>query len=76
MRRTFIFDKNDLVILCAVQEIPSYETLFVRCGVVAIASYLVPKQTGHSLIGAPAVRPLLLARSVIGFISVSGFLYR
>ncbi|CAI5513036.1 unnamed protein product [Closterium sp. Naga37s-1] len=64
-----------LVKLLSVHAIPSFETVFVRCAVIAALSALCLHRIGHPLLGAPTLRLLLLARAVLGFIALSAFFY-
>ncbi|XP_059077827.1 uncharacterized protein LOC131034649 isoform X2 [Cryptomeria japonica] len=59
----------------AVTEVPSSETIFIRCAVILVAAFIWIRKTGQPLLGLPHVRGLLVARTIAGYLSLLGFFY-
>ncbi|KAK6919312.1 EamA domain [Dillenia turbinata] len=56
------------------QSIPLFETAFTRCTIILILSYLWLRRSGQSMWPTQA-RNLLVARALMGFTSLLGFIY-
>lgn len=69
----FNYYKNNFDL--AVQAIPLFETAFTRCTIILILSYLWLRRSEQPLFGTSHVRKILLGRTLIGFISLSSFIY-
>ncbi|KAI9109077.1 hypothetical protein K1719_020032 [Acacia pycnantha] len=59
----------------SVQAIPLFETAFTRCTIILILSYLWLRRSEQPLFGTSQVRIILFARALIGYMSLSSFVY-
>ncbi|GKV24820.1 hypothetical protein SLEP1_g34383 [Rubroshorea leprosula] len=57
------------------QSIPLFETAFIRCTIILVLSYLWLRRSGQPIIGATYPRKILVLRAVVGYLSLSSFLY-
>lgn len=66
-----------LIRLVTVHEIPSFETIAIRCAVVAAISGLALKKMDHPLLGTANtnLKILLSARAIVGFSALASFFY-
>ncbi|KAH9793412.1 EamA domain-containing protein [Citrus sinensis] len=58
-----------------VQSIPLFETVFTRCTVTLILSYLWLRRSGQPIFGSMHARNLLVLRALVGFLSLFSFVY-
>lgn len=58
-----------------VQSIPLFETVFMRCTVTLILSYLWLRRSGQPIFGLMHARNLLVLRALVGFLSLFSFVY-
>lgn len=58
-----------------VQSIPLFETVFTRCTVTLILSYLWLRRSGQPIFGPMHARNLLVLRALVGFLSLFSFVY-
>lgn len=58
-----------------VQSIPLFETVFMRCTVTLILSYLWLRRSGQPIFGSMHARNLLVLRALVGFLSLFSFVY-
>ncbi|KAH9744944.1 EamA domain-containing protein [Citrus sinensis] len=58
-----------------VQSIPLFETVFMRCTVTLILSYLWLRRSGQPIFGPMHARNLLVLRALVGFLSLFSFVY-
>ncbi|KAJ7960340.1 Nodulin MtN21 /EamA-like transporter family protein [Quillaja saponaria] len=59
----------------SVQSIPLFETAFTRCTIILILSYLWLRRSGQPIFGLSHVRNLLVSRALMGYLSLSSFVY-
>ncbi|GLT28314.1 hypothetical protein SLA2020_032560 [Shorea laevis] len=57
------------------QSVPLFETAFIRCTIILVLSYLWLRRNGQPIIGATHPRKILVLRAVVGYLSLSSFLY-
>eukprot|EP00897_Mesotaenium_endlicherianum_P006871 jgi/Mesen1/6211/ME000320S05405 len=62
-------------LLAGEHQIPSFQTVMMRCLLIAVIAGVLLKRMGHPLLGSPPVRLLLLARAMVGFVALSSFFY-
>lgn len=68
---------SDVIFLAMpVQSIPLFETVFMRCTVTLILSYLWLRRSGQPIFGPMHARNLLVLRALVGFLSLFSFVYR
>ncbi|KAF6159132.1 hypothetical protein GIB67_032749 [Kingdonia uniflora] len=59
----------------SVQSIPLFETVFARCLIILVSSYIWLRRSAQSVFGPTHVRNLLLSRALMGCLSLFTFVY-
>ncbi|KAI4308383.1 hypothetical protein L6164_031464 [Bauhinia variegata] len=59
----------------SVQQIPLFETAFTRCTMILILSYVWLRRSEQPFFGTSNVRNILVTRALIGYLSLSSFIY-
>ncbi|XP_054799238.1 uncharacterized protein LOC129303750 [Prosopis cineraria] len=59
----------------SVQALPLFEAAFTRCTIISILSYLWLRKSEQPLFGTSQVRTILISRALIGYMSLSSFIY-
>ncbi|XP_028753947.1 uncharacterized protein LOC114713451 isoform X2 [Neltuma alba] len=72
---TIYFLMEVLSNIFSVQAIPLFETAFTRCTIILILSYLWLRRSEQPLFGTSQVRTILFSRALIGYMSLSSFVY-
>ncbi|CAL1393675.1 unnamed protein product [Linum trigynum] len=73
---SFIYFSMEVVSdVFAAQSIPLFETAFARCTILLVLSYLWLRRTGQPMFGPPLSRKLLILRALMGYLSLSSFIY-
>ncbi|KAF9610121.1 hypothetical protein IFM89_019986 [Coptis chinensis] len=57
------------------QSIPSFESVFTRCTIILILSFIWLKRVGQPIFGPTHARSLLFLRALMGFLSMFSFIY-
>ncbi|KAI0488671.1 hypothetical protein KFK09_028510 [Dendrobium nobile] len=72
---TIYYIMEVLLDIFPVQTVPLFESVFTRCTVILILSFLWLRKVGHPLFPPKHARNLLILRSLSGFISLMSFIY-
>ncbi|KAF8410778.1 hypothetical protein HHK36_003315 [Tetracentron sinense] len=72
---TIYFVMEVLSDIFLVPSIPLFETVFTRCTIILILSFLWLRRTGQPLFGPTHVRNLLVSRAIMGYLSLLSFIY-
>ncbi|KAF5181363.1 Nodulin MtN21 /EamA-like transporter family protein [Thalictrum thalictroides] len=59
----------------SVRSIPLFETIFTRCTIILISSFVWLKRTGQPVYGPPHLKSMLVLRSLMGSLSLFSFVY-
>ncbi|GAV72174.1 EamA domain-containing protein [Cephalotus follicularis] len=57
------------------QSIPLFEIAFSRCTMILILSFIWLRRGGQPIFGSPHARSLLVLRAIMGYLSLSSFIY-
>ena len=63
------------IFVMAAESIPLYETAFTRCTIITILSYFWLRKSGHSILGQTHVRKLLVSRALMGYLSLTSYVF-
>lgn len=63
-------------VVMAAQPIPLFETIFARCTIILLLTFLWLKRSKEPILEPRQTRKILLLRALLGYISLMGFVYR